>query len=359
MIQHQAIAPVRCRQPLGDADALEALEAESIALLGAIQAAAGKDGQMVPGWQHSQVESRYSDLAQLLMSMPGYLRRFRRTFIAGGRVNFPDAPQPKPHYLEFDHLPGWQAWRGRLLLLRMLWRLFRHHPFTLAEVHDRGVGEPLCVHVPSLLAKSLAPLAWVLLGRPGERTLGACRLTEAQIRFLYYRLRLEALGGKECDTIIEIGGGFGGLCGELMQHWIVRRYIIVELPESVPLCYFYLKALLDAPIQVLYKPGDVVDPEARIVVVPPWILPFLEPPLGLAINTMSFQHMNAKNLRFYFRELERIRIAKMYLVNRNQVRDPEDVIMDDYPIPAHLKVISQGRFIFGSPALIERFYATA
>lgn len=313
--------------------------------------------EMQPGaWQHSEVEDLYAPLIETLMGTPTFMRRFRSTFIAAGRLNFPDAPRPKEHYLQYYGLPGRQAWEGYWKILGMIIKLRRHYQFRMSDLEDRGVGRPISVRVPKSPHMLLKALARRYLKVATADAPSCYHLTEAQVRYLYYRLRLQATFGSRLDTIVEIGAGFGGLCGEIMAHLPVRRYYIVELPESVPLCYFYLNALFDAPVQVLYGRADRLDPQTRIAILPPWILPEIQESMDAAINTMSFQHMNAGNLDYYFRELDRLKTAKMYLVNRNEVRDPEDVAMDDYPIPASFRVVRQADHLFGKGVHVERFY---
>lgn len=122
------------------------------------------------------------------------------------------------------------------------------------------------------------------------------------------------------ENILEIGGGFGGLCAVLN----FRNYYFVDLPEIAPLAYWYLK-----------NKGKEVN------YVTPWDLPKLNAKIDLFINTMSFQHMTQENLEYYFGEIARLKPKYLFLVNRNWKRDPTDVIMDDYPIPKDYQLIKE------------------
>ena len=156
---------------------------------------------------------------------------------------------------------------------------------------------------------------------------------------------------------MEIGGGFGGLAAELVQFLDPPVYYLVELPDALPLAFFYLKSRFSCPIQVLFRPEEKADVSSRIVLAAPWKLDDLEPRIDLAINTMSFQRMDMDNLRYYFGQIDRLGTKRMYLVNRNRKRDLSDVVIDQYPIPGRLKLIKDQRWPFGEHR--ERFYLDA
>ena len=73
-----------------DGQFLESLERDCIRLFDELLAHA------VPGpWGPSPVEGRFLHLREALLRAPGELRQFRRSFLAAGRLNFPDSPRPK------------------------------------------------------------------------------------------------------------------------------------------------------------------------------------------------------------------------------------------------------------------------
>jgi hypothetical protein len=79
-------------QPTPDEQSLKALEQEAISLLEAINAA------IIPGnWQPSPVEEKYQLVREALIRTPRVLRTFRRSFLAAGRLNWPDSPRPKEY----------------------------------------------------------------------------------------------------------------------------------------------------------------------------------------------------------------------------------------------------------------------
>jgi hypothetical protein len=300
-------------------------------------------------WDPSPVEDKYLSLRETLLMMPGVLRQFRRSFLAAGRLNFPDFPRPKEHFLQWDdHLMG-QRWAGALHLLKMAIRLYLQRTYSLAELNDARVGQPTTYRIPASARGALAGFGRKVLRLKLSRGpwVSWIHVTEAQLRYLYYRRQIQSLVGESFASVLEIGGGHGGLAAELLQHLPIGKYFIVELPEALPLAYFYLRACFDCPIQVLYRAEDVVDPAARIVILAPWKLQELGGEVDLLINTMSFQHMMPESLEFYLRQTDRLKAKHLYMVNRDTKRDPTDLIISEYPIPGAYRKTYCKPWLFG------------
>lgn len=337
--------------PITDPARLSALEREAVQLFDELSAAC------VPGgWRPSPVVEQYRLVREALLRTPGMLRMFRRSFLAGGKVEFPDAPVPKSYYLQWGRrLPyrGQQA-AGALCLLKMIYRLRRQTAIRLADLHDPLIGDPSTYPVPRSWG------AWVRLTRRQNLDgVSAYHVTRAQVCHVYYRARIHQRLKPPYGPVLEIGGGYGGLAAELLRSLAIPTYCLVELPDALALAYFYLRGCFDVPIQVLYRPDQQLDSAARLVLVAPWKLPEVQASLDLLINTMSFQHMDRGNLEFYFQQAERLQVKRMYLVNRNTVRDPSDVPIDEYPIPSRLRLVRDGRYPFGFAAHRERIYHEA
>lgn len=287
-------------------------------------------------WDPAPIEERFRRVREALLLTPGVLRGFRHWYLATGRLNFPDAPQPKDTYLRWEGgIPWRQKWpAGALRLWRMYRRLSREMPVRLGELQDTLIGEPSTFKIPRSAA-GLGRLVWSRLS--GWSLNGRAdwyAVTEAQLRFVYYRRRItQALGAKALGLVLEIGGGYGGLAAELLAHLPIARYAIVELPDAVPLAWFYLRACFDEPVEVAMDARAALRSEARLIVLPPWALPDLPGEADVLINTMSFQHMTMDSLRFYFAHADRLRTRHVFLVNRETRRDPTDVPASYYPLP--------------------------
>jgi len=122
------------------------------------------------------------------------------------------------------------------------------------------------------------------------------------------------------ENILEIGGGFGGLCAALN----FKNYYFVDFPEIIPLAYWYLK-----------NKGKEVN------YITPWDLPKLDAKIDLFVSTMSFCHMTRENLEYYFNEIARLKPNYLFIVSRNWKKDPTDLIMDDYPIPMGYQLVKE------------------
>lgn len=328
---------------------LSELEQESIALFRAIKAT------VVPGpWEPSPVETKHLGLhglllglRELLLTTPGVLRGFRHSFLAVGRLNFPDIPDPTGHFLWWDNKLAGQKRAGARHLLSHAIRLYRHRPFKLEDIDDNLIGQPTVYSIPKSAKGILAAIGRRYFKLGNFSNPGYYHITEAQMRFLYYRTQISTLVSTSMDSILEIGAGYGGLAAELLQHLSVGRYFIVELPESVPLVYFYLRVCFDCPVQVLYRKEDQVDPSARVVILVPWKLPDLTGEIDLLINTMSFQHMMPESVQFYLSHADRLKVKYLYLVNRDTKLDPTDLIISQYPIPRCYTVPYKKPWLFG------------
>jgi hypothetical protein len=318
------------------------IERESIALFHAVKAV------VVPGaWEPSPVEEKYQSLRELLVTTPGILRGFRHSFLAAGRLNFPDSPIPKEYYLEWDDRLSGQKRAGGVQLLSEAIRLYRHRKFRLADLDDNLVGEPTTYRVPKSFRDGMLAMGRRILKLRNLNQPHVYHVTEVKIRSFYYRTQLLSLLPATPNAVLEIGSGYGNLASELMQHLPIQRYFIVELPDAIPLAYFYLRARFDCPIQVFYHSNDHVDPGAPMVILPPWKLPNLDGEIDLLINTMSFQHMLPENVEFYINQADRLKAKYLYLVNRDTKRDPTDPIISRYPIPACYTAVYKKPWLFG------------
>lgn len=348
-------APLRLRAPLSD-ELTEQLAREAAGLLPELKAADR------PGpWAPSPVEERYLKIREALLMTPGFLRGFRHTFLAAGRHNFPDSPD-KLAYLDWSSgVPIQLRYRGAFHLWKMARQLYRHRAFRLAELDSHLVGQPSTYRIPQSAGAVFRKLRRRLLRKKGMYPEEDYHITEAQIRYLYYRGQILQALGSSLGVVLEVGGGFGGLAVELLRHLSIRRYYLVELADSVPLAYFYFRTSFDCPMLVLIDPEDHAGVDDRIIVLPPWKLPDVDEPIDLLINTMSFQHMMPVSVDFYLREADRLKARYLYLVNRDVKRDPTDPVLSGYTIPSCYRLQSKQRWLFGQhvEAVYERLDAPA
>ncbi len=303
-------------------------------------------------WKPSPVESKYEKIRQTVFKTPGMLKKFRRSYLSTGWLNFPDRPLQIPIEWNFPE----KKRRSFFYLLKNLVKLYGETSFDLRKLDDNLIGQPIFWAISKNPVKRFFDIAKFLLGFSSKPASSEnFHLTEVQMRNFYYRYKISK-NFSNINSVIEIGGGYGALAAELLQKTNINKYILVELPERLPISYFYLKSCFNTRIQLLYKPKDKLDPSARIVLAAPWKLQDLDKNIDLLINIMSFQHMNIKNLKFYFKIVDTLNIKRMYLVNRNKKMDKTDVVIDKYPIPKGFTLLKEERFLLGKRHHRERYY---
>ncbi len=166
----------------------------------------------------------------------------------------------------------------------------------------------------------------VLVGNPYYYNLLGNKVTDDSIKAYFLKKYIER-EIPNVDSVLEIGGGFGAL----RERLNVGFYAIVDLPEILPLTFYY---------------SEKVGKDTTCIA--PWELPGLDKNFDLFINVMSFQHMTKKNLDYYFSEIKRLKPKHLFILNRNHKRDPTDVKMDDYPIPKEYQLIKSDKYPFSN-----------
>ena len=140
-------------------------------------------------------------------------------------------------------------------------------------------------------------------------------ITEANLaNSFYYALIARYADLSKASSILEIGGGFGGLMGRLGLRHPDKKLFLIELPRATVLAHYYLKTKLGDVS--LHFDSSAAPKETRINVLFPWLLKQLKRPIDLVINTVSFQHMNAANHAFYFENLRRLNVPRIFSMNR-------------------------------------------
>jgi len=287
-------------------------------------------------WEHSPVEDWKIDYFSLNLNEDN-LVNFRRTPLANGMINFPDRPLGcKPEYLLkswISGIPFWQKIKGARDIILELYKLRSRFRFKMSDVCDSLVGNP-CYY-----------------------KIGKIYLTDFAIRMCFYSkyIEREFLNPGRIN-ILEVGGGFGGLCLKLLssKNLDVGFYILVELPEILPLSYWYLRNSRCNKVLTVISEEDLDKLKEKnlndkiAILAAPWMLKKIDINLDIFVNTMSFQHMTRENIGYYLSEVDRLNVRNLYLVNRDLTRDPTDVKISDYPIPQKYKLIKQDKYPFSN-----------
>tara|TARA_B100000989_G_scaffold47329_1_gene30799 strand:+ start:882 stop:1838 length:957 start_codon:yes stop_codon:yes gene_type:complete len=283
-------------------------------------------------WSASPVEEKNFDLRDFLLQKKGVLEKFRRTYLVAGRHNFPDSPRGG-FYIEWGtpgDIPIQLRIHGRFKVFWMVAKLSLYKKFRLnfTKLVDKKIGKPVTQNIFGL------------------------NITESQIRNFYYKEEIKKYLGSDFDAILEVGGGFGGLAGELLKNFTIKRYYFVDLFDALPLAYFYLRQILpNDEIQILTHKDSEIKSSAKVIILPPSLLYKISNKISLFINTMSFQHMNLKSINFYLKEASRLETKNLFLNNRDWIRDPSDIKISDYPIPKKYKKFLDKKWLYGNHRL--------
>ncbi|MDF1794608.1 MAG: putative sugar O-methyltransferase [Thalassobaculaceae bacterium] len=140
---------------------------------------------------------------------------------------------------------------------------------------------------------------------------------------------------------IEIGGGFGHLLSGLARVHTGGQLLAVDLPANLAVTHFYLERMYPGRVGRFWFDGDTIDPAHRVATVAPWKLKDLPVADTIVVNFRSFQHMDLANHRFYSDVLKAIGCQAIYHVNRDFVRDPGDLLLDQYPFREWCQLMSR------------------
>ena len=217
---------------------------------------------------------------------PDVLARFRAHKVSGGHQKPPDQRRATADgwYVPIvDRRPG-EA------ILRTEARRFR------SMVADKGLFDRLMVD-----DGSCGGAEWIVEGR---------RVTSTSIWSAYYACRIvELTEGRDIQTVVDIGGGYGHLAHVLAG--LFPHVVLVELPIVLALAREWSAAHPQTNLE-LRLPDELWRGD-------------------LVINTMSMQHMTPRNLDWYAARFRAEPPACMYLVNRVVKRHATDVEMNRYP----------------------------
>jgi putative sugar O-methyltransferase len=259
---------------------------------------AGEANTWLPSYSASYIESA-NDVFLVGDFIEPRLPSFRTLiFPGGGPLRYPDCPVYwKSSWFNKNPVKHLLNARIELAKIRSIYtQTLKRHGLSLPDFEEDLIGAPY--HSRKFL----------VFGKP---------VTEANLaNSFYYALIARYADLHRASSILEIGGGFGGLMGRIGLMHPDKKLFLVELPRATVLAYYYLKTKLhDA--QLHHDPASLPShTSSRANVLFPWILNRLDQPIDLVINTFSFQHMNAANHRFYFENLRRLEVPFIFSINR-------------------------------------------
>ena len=172
------------------------------------------------------------------------------------------------------------------------------------------------------------------------------KLNRDRIRHLQVLVDLREHGAFSSDrpqTLLEIGGGFGGLAAVIMSYNPAVTYVLLDLEETLFYQAIYLSNTFGRERVVLCdqgRPMPQLEP-GRFYLVPQAQYQLIENvKFDLAINQQSMQEMNQLQVDHYCNLLERTSVL-FYSANLDQ---HSQTVQDEKKIVAGLNAFLLGRF---------------
>jgi len=128
------------------------------------------------------------------------------------------------------------------------------------------------------------------------------------------------LEAEERKTVLEIGGGWGGLAYQFRTLFPNTTYVIIDLPQTLLFSAVYLQVLFpEAKCLIYNEPKDAkIDKNYDFIFLPHFSLSELSASLDLTINTVSFQEMSKDQVDSYCKKVYQLGCPRIYSYNRYQ-----------------------------------------
>ena len=179
------------------------------------------------------------------------------------------------------------------------------------------------------------------IGNPWGYSIDGTLLYEPVFEYHYHASYINSLIGEiETPTVLEIGGGFGGLAYHLLRRNRSIKYIGLDLPENALLqAYYLLSAFPDLRVLTFGPDMPAITRETLAeydaIILPNFCLPEIENALcDVVVNIRSFGEMSIDTLREYFAQIERISPLWIFHENIYKARDDQffGVPSTDFPV---------------------------
>jgi len=209
----------------------------------------------------------------------------------GGPLEWPDCQAPGKSWFHRDiasHLR--LAQQDLAQLKQVLIETLAGHGAQWIDFQDDGVGNPYLYEVN---------------GRPE---------TNANLRnTFYFSLLKHYVSMEQHASFMDLGGGYGEFAARIAAANPAASITFLDLPRMVCVASY----LMPRRPMLQGRTGN-------LLFLMPWHLPSFRGPVDVVVNTMSFQHMNEANLRFYFSRFRDLGVKQVFSVNREQgVREGE------------------------------------
>jgi putative sugar O-methyltransferase len=159
----------------------------------------------------------------------------------------------------------------------------------------------------------VAELAAPRIGNPWGYVIDGHVLYEPAFEYHYQARYFQGLvADVPTPTVLEIGGGFGGLGYQILKQAPGTKYIAFDLPENTLLQAYYLTCAFPQAKVLTYTKGmRQLDRQTiaayDIIVLPNFMLPAVESAAAdLVVNVRSLSEMPEETIAEYLRQIDRV-----------------------------------------------------
>jgi hypothetical protein len=159
------------------------------------------------------------------------------------------------------------------------------------------------------------------VGNPWGLVIDDVLVTPRATRFdNYSRQIVELLRDVDDPVVGEIGGGYGGIPQRTMARDPRLTWLDVDLPETLVIAAYYLKATMPDRDVHLWREGDPLDRDALlahdVTLAPPYAFDSIgDRSVDLFLNTFSFTEMRRETMERYVRGIHDA--GRRYLLHNN------------------------------------------
>jgi putative sugar O-methyltransferase len=139
-------------------------------------------------------------------------------------------------------------------------------------------------------------------------------LTDLHMSYYFYQCirTLQKVCDTNSPTVIEIGGGYGGVMAKMKMAFPNSRCILLDLPELLPFQTYYLNKVFPEKKFLYFKDylelgSTLFEDNFDFLIVPHWVIKDIpEVSIDQVINMRSMMEMSNSVISSYFKEIQRI-----------------------------------------------------
>lgn len=127
---------------------------------------------------------------------------------------------------------------------------------------------------------------------------------------------MHSMVGNFPRAVLEIGGGHGRFVRDLRMLAPGMQVVYCDLTFNLLLAARYLTRVFGTDVHLAWDDDEPIPADAKIVLLPPWRLREIPFQIEVCCNFLSFQHMEARNVRYYSDRLTELDVAAIFHINR-------------------------------------------